>query len=104
MVFTILWAFLLIIPGIIAALRYSMAYYIMNDYPEISAMEAIERSKELMDGQKMRLFMLCLSFIGWFFVGIITLGLGFFYLMPYWNATVANFYEDLKHSKLGYDY
>lgn len=104
MVFTFLWALLLIIPGIIASLRYSMAYYIMNDHPEISAMEAIEMSKELMDGQKMRLFTLTLSFIGWFLLGIITFGLGFLYLMPYYNATVANFYEDLKAPKLGYSY
>jgi uncharacterized membrane protein len=104
MVFTFLWALLLIIPGIIAALRYSMSYYIMNDHPEIGPMEAIEMSKELMDGQKMRLFTLTLSFIGWFLLGIITFGLGFLYLMPYYNATIANFYEDLKAPKLGYSY
>lgn len=103
-VFVFLWALLLIIPGIIASLRYSMAYYIMNDHPEITPMEAIEMSKELMDGQKMRLFTLTLSFIGWFLLGIITFGLGFLYLMPYYNATIANFYEDLKAPKLGYDY
>lgn len=103
-IFVFLWALLLIIPGIIASLRYAMAYYIMNDHPDISPMEAIEMSKEMMDGQKMRLFNLILSFIGWFLLGIITFGLGFLYLMPYYNATIANFYEDLKAPKLGYDY
>lgn len=103
-IFVFLWALLLIVPGIVASLRYAMAYYIMTDHPDLSPMEAIEMSKEMMDGQKMRLFNLILSFIGWFLLGIITFGLGFLYLMPYYNATIANFYEDLKAPKLGYDY
>lgn len=94
--FTFLWFLLLIIPGIIAILRYSMAYYIMNDNPELKALEAMELSKKMMYGHKTRLFFLWLSFMGWFLLGIFTLGVGFLYLMPYYNATKANFYEDVK--------
>jgi len=97
MLFTILWFVLLVIPGIIAILRYSMAYYIMKDNPELKPLETIELSKKMMYGHKARLFFLWLSFIGWFLLGIFTFGIGFLYLMPYYNATIANFYEDLKY-------
>ncbi|MDV3426390.1 MAG: DUF975 family protein [Bacillota bacterium] len=99
-IFIILWALLLIIPGIIAALSYSMAYYILNDNPELSAMDVIRESKKLMDGEKARLFVLGLSFLGWIIVGVITLGIGFLWITPYMNATMAAFYEDLKRRKL----
>ena len=96
--FTILWFLLLIIPGIIAILRYSMVYYIMNDNPDLKPLEAIKLSKKMMYGHKARLFFLWLSFLGWFLLGIFTLGIGFLYAMPYYNATLANFYEDLKYN------
>ncbi|NLT96160.1 MAG: DUF975 family protein [Clostridia bacterium] len=94
-IFVLLWLLLFIIPGIIAIFRYSMAYYIMVDNPEISALEAIRQSKEMMAGHKLRLFSLWLSFIGWFLLGIFTFGLGLLYAMPYYEAAKANFYEDL---------
>lgn len=95
-IFIVLWSLLLIIPGIIAAFSYSMSYYILNDNPELSAMEAIALSKEMMSGHKLDLFVLYLSFFGWFILGLFTLGLGFLYLAPYSNATIANFYQALK--------
>lgn len=95
-IFTILWFLLFIIPGFIAILRYSMAYYIINDNPDLKPLAAIELSKRMMQGQKMRLFKLWLSFIGWFLIGIVTLGIGFLFVMPYYNATLANFYEDIR--------
>lgn len=98
MLFTILWSLLLIVPGIIAAIKYSMAYYIMNENPEIGALEAIQRSKEMMDGHKMRFFEMWLSFLGWFILGVVTAGLGMLYAVPYYRAAKANFYLDLKES------
>lgn len=95
-VFTLLWFLLLIIPGIIAMLKYSMAYYILNDNPELRPLEAIELSKQMMYGHKERLFSLWLSFLGWFLLGVFTMGIGFLYVGPYYNAAIANFYEDLK--------
>jgi uncharacterized membrane protein len=98
MLFTVLWAILLIIPGIIAAIKYSMAYYIVNDNPGIGALEAINRSKEMMDGHKMRFFEMWLGFLGWFILGAVTFGLGMIYAIPYYRAAKANFYLDLKES------
>lgn len=95
-IFTILWTLLFIVPGIIALIKYSMAYYIINDNPEIGALEAINRSKEMMDGHKMRFFEMWLSFLGWFILGLVTFGLGMIYAIPYYKAAKANFYLDLK--------
>lgn len=95
-IFTFLWLLLLIVPGIIAGIRYSMSFYIMHDNPELSAVEALDRSKKMMDGEKMRLFTLWLSFLGWFILGLLSLGIGFIWITPYYNAAVTAFYEDLK--------
>jgi uncharacterized membrane protein len=97
-IFSTLWFLLLIVPGIIALIKYSMAYYILNDNPGLTAMEAIARSKTMMEGHKMRFFEMWLSFLGWFLLGIITFGLGMMYALPYYRAAKANFYLDLKQS------
>lgn len=95
-VFTLLWSLLLWIPGIIAAYRYSMAFYILNDNPQMPAKEALEESKKMMNGFKGKLFLLHLSFIGWFFLCLLTLGIGFLWLMPYIQTAQAHFYQNLK--------
>ncbi|MGI6777112.1 MAG: DUF975 family protein [Acetivibrionales bacterium] len=96
--FILLWSLLLIIPGIIASLRYSQAFFIMKDNPEIKAMDAIKQSKEMMEGNKSKLFLLWLSFIGWAILAAIPFGIGFLWLIPYIKTTMANFYEDLKNA------
>ncbi|MDH8678438.1 DUF975 family protein [Fusibacter bizertensis] len=93
--FTVLWSLLFLIPGIIASISYSMTYYILQDQPELSPLEAIAQSKALMRGHKMDFFILAISFVGWFLLSLITFGLGFLYLLPYYNATKAHFYNDL---------
>lgn len=93
--FIVLWTLLFIVPGIIAAIRYSMAYLIMSENPDMTPMEAINKSKILMAGHKMEYFSFVLSFIGWVLVGLLTLGLGFFYLYPYFNASKIYFYKAL---------
>ncbi|PYI53875.1 DUF975 family protein [Paenibacillus flagellatus] len=95
-IFVLLWSLLLIVPGIIAALRYSQAYFVMQDNPGLTASEALNRSKEMMVGHKGRLFVLYLSFIGWAILAAIPFGLGYLWLAPYMMATQAAFYEDLK--------
>ena len=95
-IFVFLWGLLLIIPGIIKTFSYSMAYYIMYDNPEIEAIEALNQSKIMMNGYKWKLFLLFLSFIGWVFLALLTLGIGFFWLYPYIGLSISNFYEDLK--------
>ena len=99
-IFVILWSLLLIIPGIIASYSYSMVFYILSDNPELSAMEALNKSKELMLGYKWKLFCLHLTFIGWGILAILTLGIGFLWLTPYIYGSVASFYEDLKTNKI----
>lgn len=97
-IFISLWTLLFIVPGIIAAIRYTMAYYIMNDTPGMSSMEAIKASKELMRGNKGKFFGFVMSFTGWFLLSILTLGIGFLWLGAYYNTAKANFYEDLKRN------
>lgn len=93
--YTALWSLLLIVPGIIAHYKYAMTPYIMTDHPELTASEAIERSKELMDGHKGELFILHFTFIGWDLLAAITLNIGHLVLNPYKNAAEAAFYRKL---------
>lgn len=95
-VFTVLWSFLFIIPGIIAALSYSMTYYVMLDHPEMDPLTAIKESKRIMNGYKMDYFVLQLSFLGWAILGIFTFGILWLWLIPYMNVTVCNFYNHIK--------
>ncbi|MDK9712133.1 DUF975 family protein [Acidaminobacter sp.] len=94
--FIALWSLLLIVPGIIAAIRYTMAYLIMTENPDMTTLESITASKMMMEGHKMEFFSFALSFIGWFLLGIATFGLGFLYVIPYYNASKVEFYENLK--------
>lgn len=95
-VYILLWSLLLIIPGIIKAMSYSMTPFILRDRPDLKNNGAIELSMAMMDGHKADLFWLYLSFIGWFILSLLTLGIGYFWLMPYISSTIANFYEDVK--------
>ena len=93
--YTLLWSLLLIVPGIIAALSYAMTPFILEEHPELTASEAIRRSKELMRGHKTDLFILELTFIGWSLLCILTLNLGHIALNPYKNAAYAVFYREI---------
>ena len=95
-IFTLLWTLLLIIPGIIASISYALTFYIIADNPNIGAMDAIDQSKKMMYGYKWKYFRLCLRFVGWALLCILTLGIGFFWLVPYMQVTLAKFYEDVK--------
>ena len=98
-IFLALWSCLFIIPGIVKSLSYSMAFFILRDNPNIKATEAITRSRKMMNGNKGKLFGLYLSFIGWGILCILSLGIGFLWLIPYINLSVANFYEGLKQNQ-----
>lgn len=90
-----LWSFLFVIPGIMASLSYAMTDYILAEHPELSAGEAIHRSKEMMEGNRWRLFCLQLSFIGWDILCALTLGIGNLFLTPYKQAAIACFYREV---------
>ena len=96
--FIFLWTLLFIIPGIIASYAYSMTFYILDEHPEMSAMDAIKASKRMMEGHKWELFCLQLSFIGWMVLSCFTAGIGFLFLDPYMKAAECSFYNELKYS------
>jgi uncharacterized membrane protein len=91
-----LWSLLLVIPGIIMAYAYAMTPYILEEHPEIGAWEASRVSQKMMRGHKFRLFRLYLSFIGWALLCVLTLGVGFLWLLLYMQMSQAAFYSDLK--------
>ena len=95
-VYTLLWTLLLIIPGIVKSYSYALMPYILADNPKMSGEQAICRSMAMMQGNKLRLFLLHLSFIGWVLLAILTCGIGFLWLYPYIYASIAAFYEDVK--------
>ncbi|MBR0600144.1 DUF975 family protein [Sinanaerobacter chloroacetimidivorans] len=92
-IFIFLWTLLLIIPGIIAAYRYSLCFFILADNPNIGIMDAIRESKRMMRGNKWKMFCLMLSFIGWGILCIFTLGIGTLWLSPYMQVSVVAFYD-----------
>lgn len=98
-IFLFLWSLLLIVPGIIKYFSYSMSYYILVENPDYTASEALRESKRIMKGQKLKLFVIWLSFIGWFllaaFIGMFTFNLSFIFISPYYNTTVSHFYLNL---------
>ena len=97
--FLFLWSLLFIIPGIIKGYSYRMVPYILADHPEMSGTEVITLSRQMMNGNKWRAFVLDLSFIGWDILSLLTLGiLGIFYVNPYRHSTNAELYQALKNS------
>ncbi|PHS52364.1 MAG: hypothetical protein COB01_07540 [Lutibacter sp.] len=94
--FIILWTLLLIIPGIIAAISYSMIFFIIADDETISPMDALDKSKKMMNGYKWKYFRLGLRLFGLALLCILTLGIGFLWLIPYAHVSCAKFYEDIK--------
>jgi uncharacterized membrane protein len=98
--YVLLWTLLLIIPGIIAALGYSMTFYIIADDPLIKPQDALAKSKTMMNGYKLKLFYLDLRFLLLGLLCILTLGIGFLWLVPYFHVTMAKFYDDINGNEL----
>jgi uncharacterized membrane protein len=101
LVYTILWTLLFIIPGFIAIFAYSQTYYILTEDKNIGVNEAIKKSRAIMKGNKWKLFLLMLRFIGWGILCIFTLGIGLLWLIPYMNTASARFYDSIKEKKEG---
>lgn len=97
-IFTFLWTLLLIIPGIIKAIAYSLVTFILADekYKDLSYTQILKKSEEMMQGHKMDYFMLQLSFIGWHILAIFTLGLLEIWILPYENTATYKFLNDVK--------
>lgn len=97
----ILWTLLLIIPGIIKRYEYFMVPYLVGEYPQKDHKELFRLSKEMMAGNKLKTWLLEFSFIGWFILGSIPCGIGLIFVLPYYQATLAELYLKLKEQKLG---
>lgn len=95
-VFTVLWSLLFVVPGIIKAIAYSQAKYVIHDNPRLKGKEAIEISKRMTNGFKGDLFSMYLSFIGWYILVGLTGGILSIYVTPYVETTAAMYYENLK--------
>lgn len=85
-----------VIPGIILSIMLSQCFFILVDNNDLSAIDCMKLSCEMMKGNKMYLFVLFLSFLGWFILGEITCGIGYLWIIPYYSITLGNFYEELK--------
>lgn len=94
-VFVAIGSMIFVIPGIIFSYSFSMAFYIINDHPEMTAMEALRESRRLMNGHKMQYFILNLSFIGWMLLGSLCFGIGTLWATSYMSTANAVFYEEL---------
>lgn len=93
--YVFLWSLLLVIPGIIASYSYAMTSYILAEQPELSPADAISLSRQMMSGNRIRLFCLQLSFIGWDILNYLTLGIGSLWLAPYKACATAAFYREV---------
>ena len=99
--YTILWSLLLIIPGIVKAYEYRMIPYILGENPNMDMKDVFAMSKQMMDGNKWRAFVLDLSYIPWEILGACTLGiLNIFYVEPYRCLTSAGLYQALKEEQI----
>ena len=94
----LLWLFLFIVPGFIKAYEYSMIPYLLAENPNLSASQAFSLSKQMTTGQKMDLFVLDLSFLGWYLLGFLCFGIGALFVKPYDVAAFTEVYLILKES------
>ena len=94
-IFIFLWTCLFIIPGIIKTYAYAQAERILADNPDVGILGALRQSQEMMRGEKLELFILELSFLGWMLVSVFTLGILFIWLTPYMEVTRSRFYDSL---------
>ncbi|MBD5643043.1 DUF975 family protein [Clostridium botulinum] len=95
-IYTFLWTLLLVIPGIIKGYAYSMVPYILADNPSIGAERSIQLSNRMTDGEKWDMFVLDLSFLGWYILGMLALGIGVIFVNPYVDSTKAELYLILR--------
>lgn len=98
-IFIFLWTLLFFIPGIMATYKYAMGFYLLSHDPNLSAYDAIDKSKQYMMGNRMKLFLLDLSYLGWYILGIFTFGILWFWVAPKHQTARVLFFHDLYQSK-----
>jgi uncharacterized membrane protein len=95
-IYIFLWSLLLIIPGIIKMYQYRFVAYIMAENPDLDHNQALNLSREMTAGQKLDIFILDLSFLGWFILGALFFGIGVLFVQPYYDAVNAELYQKVK--------
>ncbi len=99
--FTFLWSLLFVVPGIIKGIAYSMTPYILADRDDISAQDALVESMDMTYGHKLDIFIMMLSFVGWWLLSALTFGiLALVYVGPYTATSMAGLYEELKKEQM----
>lgn len=97
--FISLWTALFVIPGIIKSYQYMLVPYILQDDPQMDYRDALNLSKDMMDGYKWNFFVLSWSFVGWELLGLLCCGVGVIFVTPYMEATYAEFYAERRKEK-----
>ncbi len=95
----VLWSLFFIIPGIYMAYSFALVFHVKRDHPEYRWKQCFDESEELMRGNRWKLFKLQISHIGWFLLGLAFLLIGSYWTMPYYNTSMAIFYEELRAEK-----
>lgn len=102
--YTTLWTFLLIIPGIVKSYEYMMIPFILSENPEADSRDVFALTKDMTGGQKFNLFLVDLSLIGWIILGVLTCGIGLFFVMPYFYAITAEIYAVMRGEISGFPF
>lgn len=90
--YTGLWGLLFVIPGIIKHYEYFFVPYLLSENPAMETKRAFELSKEMSNGRKWDIFVMELSFFGWYLLGALCCGIGVFFVSPYYEASMAELY------------
>lgn len=102
--FTFLWTLLLVIPGIYKGYEYAMIPYILSENPEADSRDVFAITKDMMEGNRFQLFLLELSFIGWYLLGLLLCCVGGVLVVPYEEAAVAELYNYLRGNIQGFPF
>lgn len=92
-----LWTLCFIVPGIVKTYEYYMVPFLLAQDSSLSTSDVFDRSKAMTDNNKFNIFVLELSFLGWYILCAFTFGIGYLFLAPYREATYAELYYASKH-------
>lgn len=90
------WTLCFIIPGFVKAFAYSQTLFIVAENPDIDFRKALKMSMAMTSGFKSELFLMYLSFLGWFLLSALTFGILLVWVIPYLNLTSVNAYHFMK--------
>jgi uncharacterized membrane protein len=100
-IFIALWTLLFIIPGLVKAYAYTMAFYLRNRHPDVAAIDIITESKEYTMGHKGRIFFLDLSYIGWYLLSALTFGILLLWVIPRHYTARTILFNEIYDEKTG---